>query len=345
MSRPQAYSGSVVLVTGAAGFIGFHASRRLLESGASVIGFDNLNDYYDPSLKASRLEQLVRYPGFRFESSDLTDNDAVDACFERYRPTRVLHFAAQPGVRYSLTNPTSYTASNVTGLLSVLEGCRRHEVQHLVFASTSSVYGANTRLPYSEHSSVDHPVSLYAATKRSGELMAHCYSHLYGIPCTCLRYFTVYGPWGRPDMAYYSFTRKILAGEPIDVFGEGQHKRSFTYVDDVVEGTLRILEQPATPDPAWDADAPVPSRSDAPFRIYNIGNPETVELARFIEILEKALGCTAKKNFIARQPGDVLATSADIAGLSAAVGYAPHTPLVTGIERFVEWYREYHGKS
>ena len=331
-----------ILVTGAAGFIGSHVARRLLDRGETVVGVDNLNPYYDPSLKEARLERLRRNERFRFERIDVADREAMQQLFSHHRPFRVVHLAAQAGVRYSLENPGAYTDSNVTGFLHVLEGCRHHAVDHLVFASTSSVYGANTRQPFSEHQNVDHPVSLYAATKKANEVMAHAYAHLFGIHATGLRFFTVYGPWGRPDMALFKFTRGILAGEPIPVFNEGQMIRDFTYVDDIVEGVVRVLDRPASPDPAWDGDDPDPATSSAPYRIYNIGNNQPVLLLDCIAILEECLGRKAEMQFLPVQPGDVLSTMADVSELEKAVGFRPSTPLRTGIARFVEWYREYY---
>lgn len=343
MTHQHSRDRPVTLVTGAAGFIGYHVSRQLLERGDAVVGLDNLNDYYDPNLKRARLDRLVPHPEFTFERLDLLEGEAIASLFERQCPRKVIHLAAQAGVRYSLIRPHTYADSNVTGTLNILEACRHNEVEHLVFASTSSVYGANTRLPFSTSDNVDHPVSLYAATKKAGELMAHTYSHLFGLPSTCLRFFTVYGPWGRPDMALFLFTRNILAGKPIDVFHHGKHKRSFTYVDDIAEGVLRVLDRPPRPDPEWSGDRPDPSSSRAPFRIYNIGNPESVELMKYIEILEQCLGKKAQKNFLDLQPGDVPATSADVSSLMADVGYEPGTPIQEGIAKFVEWYREYYG--
>ena len=333
----------IVLVTGAAGFIGFHVAKRLLADGHRVVGLDNLDDYYDPALKAARLAQLTPDRGFRFERVDLRDHMATADVFQRHRPERVVHLAAQAGVRYSLVNPHAYVDSNVVGFLNVLEGCRHHRVEHLVFASSSSVYGANTKLPFSVGDNVDHPVSLYAATKKANELMAHAYAHLYALPCTGLRFFTVYGPWGRPDMALFLFTRAILEDRPIDVFNEGHMQRDFTYVDDVVEGVVRILARIPSPDPAWSGDRPDPGTSRAPYRIYNIGSDRPVEVLRYIEVLEACLGKTARKNLLALQPGDVPATWADIRDLVQDIGYKPGTALEEGIARFVEWYRAYYG--
>ena len=334
-----------VLLTGAAGFIGYHVAQRLLTDGHHVVGVDNLSDYYDPALKQARLDRLTPHPGFGFERVDVSDRTATIQLFRRHRPTRVVHLAAQAGVRHSLTHPDAYVDANVVGFLNVLEGCRHQSVEHLVFASSSSVYGANTRLPFSVHDNVDHPLSLYAATKKANELMAHSYAHLYGLPCTGLRFFTVYGPWGRPDMALFLFTRAILEGRPIDVFNEGRMQRDFTYVDDVVEGVVRILKKPPVPDLAWSGDRPDPGTSRAPYRIYNIGNDRPVELLRYIEVLEKCLGRTAKKNFLPLQPGDVPVTRADVDDLARDFGYRPQTTVEEGIARFVEWYRGYYAVS
>ena len=331
-----------LLVTGAAGFIGFHTSRLLLERGDEVVGLDNLNAYYDPALKDARLEILLGYPAFRFEKIDVADREAMQEVFRREKFERVVHLAAQAGVRYSLENPHAYVHSNVTGFLQVIEGCRRNDVEHLVYASTSSVYGANTRMPFSEGQGVDHPLTLYAATKRSNELMAHSYSSLYGLPTTGLRFFTVYGPWGRPDMALFLFTKNILAGLPIDVFNQGFHQRDFTYVDDIVKGVAAAVDQVAAPDPDWDSDHPNPGTSSAPFRIYNIGNQTPVALKRYIEVLEQALGKTAQKNLLPLQQGDVPDTWADVEALARDVGYRPATNLETGVKRFVEWYLAYY---
>jgi UDP-glucuronate 4-epimerase len=330
------------LVTGAAGFIGYHVSERLLSRGDTVIGLDNLSPYYDPALKQARLERLQRHPGFRFVHQDLTDAPATDALFKRERFARVIHLAAQAGVRYSVTHPHIYVASNVVGFLHVIEGCRHHDVEHLTYASTSSVYGLNTRMPFSVHDGVDHPVSLYAATKKANELMAHSYAHLYGLPVTGLRFFTVYGPWGRPDMALFLFTRAILEGKPISVFNHGKMRRDFTYIDDIVEGVVRVSDQPAAGNPEWAGDAPDPATSPAPYRLYNIGNNAPAELMDFIGALERALGKTAEKQWLPMQAGDVPATSADIDDLVRDCGFHPGTPIETGVAKFVEWYREYH---
>ena len=332
-----------ILVTGAAGFIGYHAAHRLLERGDEVVGVDNFNDYYDVSLKEARLARLREHAAFRLERLDVGDRDGMAALFARERFERVVHLAAQAGVRYSLINPHAYTDSNVTGFLNILEGARHHAIEHLVFASTSSVYGANTSQPFSEHQNVDHPVSLYAATKKANELMAHSYAHLFGIRVTGLRFFTVYGPWGRPDMALFRFTRGILAGEPIPVFNNGQMIRDFTYVDDIVEGVVRTLDHPAQPDPAWTGAAPDPATSYAPYRVFNIGNNEPVLLLDCIAMLEEELGKKARMEFLPIQPGDVVSTRADVSELESAVGFRPRTPLRTGIARFANWYREYYG--
>ena len=331
-----------ILVTGAAGFIGYHVSRRLIERGDKVIGLDNLNDYYDVRLKRARLSELEKLPEFRFSKLDITDQAGVNELFQREQPDRVVHLAAQAGVRYSLTNPHPYVSSNVVGFLNILEACRHAKTAHLVFASSSSVYGANTNLPFSVHDNVDHPVSLYAATKKANELMAHSYSHLYGLPVTGLRFFTVYGPWGRPDMSLFLFTRAILAGEPIDVFNHGKMRRDFTYIDDIVEGVVRVADHIPRPDPHWTGNDPDPGSSKAPYRIYNIGNNQPVDLMVMIQTLEACLGKRAEKRFLPMQPGDVPETYADVETLSEAVGFAPSTPIETGIARFVEWYREYY---
>ncbi|MBD5626098.1 MAG: NAD-dependent epimerase [Desulfovibrio sp.] len=335
-----------VLVTGAAGFIGYHLAKRLLADGHTVVGIDNLNAYYDVGLKEARLKELARLPqsaAFRFERLDLADGDGMARLFAAERFTHVVNLAAQAGVRYSLKDPASYISSNLVGFGHVLEGCRQNGVEHLVFASSSSVYGLNAAMPYSTRHNVDHPVSLYAATKKSDELMAHAYSHLFGIPATGLRFFTVYGPWGRPDMALHLFTTAILKGEPIKVFNEGRMRRDFTYIDDIVEGMARLLPIPAAPDPAFDAAAPSPAASSAPWRIYNIGNHDTVELGVFIDTLEKALGKKAVRELLPMQPGDVESTWADVDDLARVTGFTPATPLAVGIGRFVDWYREYYG--
>jgi UDP-glucuronate 4-epimerase len=332
-----------VLVTGAAGFIGYHTAKALLDRGDEVVGLDNLNAYYDVKLKEARLAQLHGRQGFTFHKVDLADRAGMERVFAEVRPRRVIHLGAQAGVRYGMENPHAYVDANVVGTLHVLEGCRLNGVEHLVFASSSSVYGANTSLPFSVHQNVDHPLSIYAATKKANELMAHTYAHLYRLPVTGLRFFTVYGPWGRPDMALFTFTRKILAGEPIDVFNNGRHARDFTFIDDVVEGILRTADRIPQPDPDWNGARPDPATSSAPYRIYNIGNHTPVELMHFIGILEKALGREAKKNFLPLQPGDVPATFADVDDLIDDVGFAPSTPIEEGIGRFVEWYRSYYG--
>jgi UDP-glucuronate 4-epimerase len=331
-----------ILVTGTAGFIGYHVARRLLERGDAVVGLDNLNAYYDVRLKQARLAQLKPFKAFRFQKLDLVNRRGMAALFAKHRFRRVVHLAAQAGVRYSLVNPHAYTDSNVVGFLNILEGCRQAKADHLVYASTSSVYGGNTRMPFSVHDNVDHPLSLYAATKKADELMAHTYAHLYNIPCTGLRFFTVYGPWGRPDMALFLFTKAILAGKPIDVFNQGRMQRDFTYIDDIVEGVVRVLDRPAVPDPAWSGEAPNPATSSAPYRLYNIGNHQPVELLRMIALLEQALGKTAQKKFLPIQPGDVPATYADVQDLIGDVGFKPDTPLEDGIRKFVEWYRAFY---
>ena len=332
-----------VLVTGAAGFIGYHTAKALLARGDEVIGLDNLNAYYDVRLKEARLGQLQSTPGFSFHKLDLADRAGVERLFGEAQPQRVIHLAAQAGVRYGMENPHAYVDANIVGTLHVLEGCRYHGVEHLVFASSSSVYGANTAMPFSVHQNVDHPLSIYAASKKANELMAHSYSHLYRLPVTGLRFFTVYGPWGRPDMALFKFTRSILAGEPIEIFNNGHHARDFTYIDDIVEGVLRTTDRIASPNPAWDSARPDPATSSAPYRIYNIGNHSPVELMHFIAVLEKNLGREAKKIFLPLQPGDVPATYADVDDLVADVGFAPATPIEEGIARFVKWYRDHYG--
>lgn len=331
-----------LLVTGAAGFIGYHLAKRLLDRGDEVVGLDNLNDYYDVSLKQARLAQLVGHPNFRFARMDLADRAGMAGLFAAEGFAKVVHLAAQAGVRYSLENPHAYVDSNLVGFVNVLEGCRNGGVQHLVFASSSSVYGANTRMPFSIHHNVDHPVSLYAATKKANELMAHTYSHLYRLPTTGLRFFTVYGPWGRPDMALFLFTKAILAGRPIDVYNFGKMRRDFTYIDDIVEGVIRVTDRVATPNPEWSSDSPDPGTSAAPYRNYNIGNNQPVELLHLIETLEKALGRKAEKNLLPIQPGDVPATFADVDDLVRDVGFKPATSIEEGVARFVEWYRGYY---
>ena len=331
-----------ILITGAAGFIGSALALRLLERGERVTGLDNLNNYYDVRLKEARLARTQAKPGFEFIRGDITDGAAMDALFKRQRFDAVIHLAAQAGVRYSIENPKAYIDSNLVGFGHILEGCRHSKVGHLVFASSSSVYGANQRLPFSEHDNVDHPVSLYAATKKANELMAHAYAHLYGLACTGLRFFTVYGPWGRPDMALFKFTRAILAAEPLPVFNRGKMVRDFTYVDDIVEGVIRVTDRPAAPDPAWSGEKPDSARSSAPWRIFNIGNHRPVELMRYIEVLEQSLGRKAIVDLQPMQPGDVPATYADIGELSAATGFEPATTVETGVQRFVDWYRSYY---
>jgi UDP-glucuronate 4-epimerase len=331
-----------ILVTGAAGFIGSYVCQCLLERGEQVVGLDNLNDYYQVSLKQDRLDRLTGHTNFRFVRAALEDRTAIEALFAAEPFDLVIHLAAQAGVRYSLENPHAYLDSNLTGFLNILEGCRRHQVRHLVYASSSSVYGANTAMPFSVHHNVDHPVSLYAATKKANELMAHSYAATYGLPCTGLRFFTVYGPWGRPDMAYFSFTKAILEGRPINVFNQGKMQRDFTYIDDIVEGVLRVANRPPSSDPAWRGDAPDAGSSFAPWRVYNIGNNQPVELLRFIEVLEQCLGTEAQKNFLPMQPGDVPATFADVDDLMADTGFRPSTSIEEGLGRFVQWYREYY---
>jgi UDP-glucuronate 4-epimerase len=331
-----------ILVTGAAGFIGFHTAKLLLDRGDHVVGLDNLNDYYDVSLKQARLDQLEGRNGFSFEKIDLADNTAMEDLFAREKFDRVIHLAAQAGVRYSIENPHAYVSSNLTGFMNILEGCRHNDVEHLVYASSSSVYGANTAKPFSIHQNVDHPLSLYAATKKSNELMAHTYAHLYQLPVTGLRFFTVYGPWGRPDMALFLFTNKILAGEPIDVFNNGKHSRDFTYIDDIVEGVVRSLDRVAEPNNEWDGASPDSGTSMAPYRLYNIGNNNPVQLMHYISCIEKALGKEAIKNFLPLQPGDVPETYADIDDLIRDIGYQPATKIEDGIAKFIEWYRGYY---
>lgn len=333
-----------ILVTGAAGFIGMHTCLRLLARGDEVVGLDNLSDYYDVQLKRDRLKQLQAFGNFRFTRMDLADREAVASLFAKEQFQRVINLAAQPGVRYSLKNPHAYIQSNIVGFTNVLEGCRHNNVEHLVFASSSSVYGANTSMPFSVHQNVDHPVSLYAATKKANELMAHTYSHLYNLPATGLRFFTVYGPWGRPDMSPTLFTSAILEGRSIDVFNHGKMQRDFTYVDDIVEGVIRILDKPAVPDLSFDKANPNPASSYAPYRLYNIGNHEPIELMAFIETIEQILGKKAEKNMLPMQDGDVLATYADTESLQQAVGFSPRTSLKEGVSKFVAWYRDYYGQ-
>lgn len=331
-----------ILITGSAGFIGATLALCLLERGDEVIGFDNLNDYYDVKLKQARLARLQAHSGFTDVRASLEDRAALTETFAQYRPQRVVNLAAQAGVRYSLQNPHAYVDSNLVGFMNILEACRHHAVEHLVYASSSSVYGANTRMPFSVHDNVDHPVSLYAATKKANELMAHTYSHLYGLPTTGLRFFTVYGPWGRPDMALFLFTHSILAGEPIDVFNYGHHRRDFTYVDDIVEGVVRVLDRVAAPNLDWSSETPDPATSRAPYRLYNIGSNRPIELLRYIEVLEDCLGRQAIKNLLPMQLGDVPDTYADVDALATDVGYRPGTPIAEGVARFVAWYREYY---
>ncbi|MGE0682739.1 MAG: NAD-dependent epimerase [Candidatus Binatia bacterium] len=331
-----------ILVTGVAGFIGFHVSQRLLARGDTVIGLDSVNNYYDVRLKEDRLALLTDHERFSFHRLDLANRSGMEEVFAKEKPERVIHLAAQAGVRYSLTNPHTYIDSNLVGFLHILEGCRHNHVQHLVYASSSSVYGANTKMPFSIHDNVDHPVSLYAASKKANELMAHTYSHLYNLPTTGLRFFTVYGPWGRPDMALFIFTKAILEGRPIDVFNHGKMRRDFTYIDDIVEGVVRVTDHLAQPNPDWSSMHPDPGTSKAPYKVYNIGNNKPVELLHFIETLENCLGKKAEKNFLPIQPGDVPETCADVEDLMRDVGFRPDTPVTTGIARFVDWYRSYY---
>lgn len=331
-----------ILVTGTAGFIGNELANKLLDRGEQVIGLDNLNDYYEVSLKEARLSKIVDRPNYINIIADLHDKSEVDEIFDKYKPKIVVNLAAQAGVRYSIQNPYVYVDSNVLGFLNILEGCRHHEVEHLVYASSSSVYGANTKMPFSTHDNVDHPVSLYAATKKSNELMAHTYSHLYGIPTTGLRFFTVYGPWGRPDMAYFLFAKAILEGKTINVYNHGKMQRDFTYIDDIIEGVLRVMDKIPARNGSWNSALPDPSTSKAPYKIYNIGNNNPVELMQMIETLEKHLGVTANKNFMPIQPGDVLATYADVDDLINDVGFKPQTSIEEGLEKFVKWYRSYY---
>jgi UDP-glucuronate 4-epimerase len=332
-----------VLVTGAAGFIGAALSEKLVARGDQVIGVDNLSDYYDVRLKQSRLARLKSAANFVDLRLDIADGEGVEKLFAGERPQRVVNLAAQAGVRYAAKNPHAYTRTNVSGFLNILEGCRHHPVEHLVFASSSSVYGANTKVPFSVHHNVDHPVSLYAATKKANELMAHAYSHLYGTPATGLRFFTVYGPWGRPDMSLFLFVKKILAGEPIDVFNYGRHQRDFTFIDDIVDGVIRVLDRPATPTADWSGDAPDPASSRAPYALYNIGNNKSVELEEYIKVIENCLGKKAKRNLLPLQPGDVIATWADVDDLARDMDYRPGTPIEVGVKRFVDWYKDYFG--
>jgi len=332
-----------ILITGAAGFIGYHLAKRFAASGTQVFGIDNLNDYYSVELKKDRLRQLESEQNFRFEPIDLADGESLNELFKAFGFTHVVNLAAQAGVRYSLINPKSYIDSNIVGFANLLECCRHNGVGHLVYASSSSVYGLNTSMPFSVHDNVDHPLSLYAATKKANELMAHTYNALFGLPTTGLRFFTVYGPWGRPDMSLFMFTKKILAGEPIDVFNYGNHRRDFTYVDDIVEGVIRALDRVATPNPDWQSDAPDPGTAAAPYRLYNIGANQPVPLMDFIGTLERCLGLEAKKNFLPLQPGDVPDTYADVTALVEDVGYRPSTPISVGIANFVSWYKEYYG--
>jgi len=331
-----------VLVTGSAGFIGHALSHRLLQRGDEVIGVDNMNDYYDVNLKRARQQNLTGYTDFSFMENSLEDNSAIQRVFEQEKPVKVVNLAAQAGVRYSLKNPHAYVASNIAGFTNILEACRHNAVEHLVYASSSSVYGATTTMPFSVSQSVDHPVSLYAASKKSNELMAHTYSHLFGLPTTGLRFFTVYGPWGRPDMALFIFTRKILAGEPIDVFNFGKHRRDFTYIDDIVEGVIRTLDHTAEPDMQWDSNSPDPATSKAPYRLYNIGSNNPIELLRYIEIIEDCLGLKAQLNLLPMQPGDVPDTYADVSALETDVGYKPTTPVEQGVRQFIEWYKDFY---
>jgi len=330
-----------VLVTGAAGFIGMHTSERLLARGDEVVGLDNINDYYDPQLKLDRLARIEPHPNFRFVKMDVADRPGMEKLFAEEKFDKVIHLAAQAGVRYSLQNPHAYIDSNIVGFMNILEGCRHNKVQHLVYASSSSVYGGNTKMPFSEHDSVDHPISMYAATKKANELMAHTYSHLYDLPTTGLRFFTVYGPWGRPDMALFLFTKAMLEGRPIDVFNHGKMQRDFTFVDDIVEGVIRVMDRNAAADPEYDADKADPARSSAPYRVFNIGNQGPVQLMGFIEAIEKSLNIVAEKNLLPIQPGDVPATYADVSELSAWTGFQPGTSVEEGVGRFVAWYREY----
>ncbi len=331
-----------ILLTGAAGFIGCAQTLKLLERGDEVVGIDNLNDYYDVNLKLARLDRLKNYANFTFIKLDIADRQAVAELFAKENFQRVVHLAAQAGVRYSLTNPHAYIDSNIVGFMNILEGCRHHKVEHLVYASSSSVYGANTKMPFSVHDNVDHPVSLYAASKKANELMAHTYSHLYALPTTGLRFFTVYGPWGRPDMSPFIFARKIIAGEPIDVFNYGNHRRDFTYIDDIVAGVTKVLDKPAQPNPAWTSENPDPATSNAPYRVYNIGNNTPVPLLDFIAAMEIAIGKPAVKNLLPMQPGDVPDTYADVSDLMVDFDYRPATEINAGVEEFVAWYKKFY---
>ena len=331
-----------VLITGCAGFIGMHCAKRLLEQGVAVVGIDNLNNYYDVALKHARLAELRPHAHFRFVELDLADRQGMADLFAEVAPSKVLHLAAQAGVRYSIDQPDDYTDSNLLGFGNILQGCRKHQVEHLVYASSSSVYGGNTRMPFAESDAVDHPISYYAATKKANELMAHSYAHLYGIPTTGLRFFTVYGPWGRPDMALFKFTKAMLAGESIDVYGEGKLVRDFTYIDDIVEGIMRVLDKPATPDAGYDSQNPNPGTSTAPYRIFNIGNNSPTVLMDYIAALEGALQITARKQMLPIQPGDMHSTSADTRALQAWVGFSPAMPVATGVQHFVDWYRSFY---
>ena len=334
-----------VLVTGTAGFIGNELAIKLLERGDEVIGIDNINDYYDVNLKLARLDRIKDHPKFTEARFDIKERELMAELFEQHKPDCVVNLAAQAGVRYSIENPNAYVDGNLVGFANILEGCRHNDVKHLVFASSSSVYGINTLMPYSEHHAVNHPISLYAASKKANELMAHTYSHLYGFPTTGLRFFTVYGPWGRPDMAFFKFTQKILAGEPIDVFNYGKHRRDFTYIDDIVEGVIRVLDKPAQGNPDWDSDNPDPASARSPYKIYNIGNNEPVELMHYIDVLEKCLGMKAEMNMLPLQPGDVPDTFANVEDLINDMGYKPSTSVETGLKNFVDWYREYYKVS
>ena len=331
-----------VLVTGAAGFIGSFTSHKLLDRGDSVVGVDNLNDYYEVTLKQARLERLLARDEYTHKKIDIADRAAIDKAIRDEKPDRIVHLAAQAGVRYSLENPYAYIEANIIGFLNILESVRAHGIEHLVYASSSSVYGSNTNMPFSVHDNVDHPVSLYAATKKSNELMAHTYSHLFDIPCTGLRFFTVYGPWGRPDMALFKFTKQILAGEPIDVYNYGHHRRDFTYIDDIVEGIVRVLDRVASANPDWSGDTPDPHSSSSPYRLYNIGSNNPVDLLKYIEVLEQTLGIEAEKNLLPMQLGDVPETFADVDDLIRDIGYKPATPITTGIQNFVAWYKAYY---